>query len=78
MIEASMAGEKITDAPGRFSPEFVAPPAKAKRSAPSHPGRYPPKRIISRDLLVAMEKSHPLEAALANLLIKEGTWALVD
>jgi len=78
MIEAPTAGERITDAPERFSPGVVAPLAKAKRSAPSRMGQCPHRRTISRDLLAAMERSHPLEAALANLLIKEGTWALAD
>lgn len=36
------------------------------------------RRTISRDLLAAMERSNPLEAALANLLIEEGSWAVAD
>jgi len=36
------------------------------------------RRIVSRDLLTAMERSNPLEAALAHLLVKEGAWALAE
>jgi len=53
-------------------------PFAAKSISPTGPAREPSGRTISRDLLAAMERSHPLEAALANLLIKEGAWALAD
>jgi len=36
------------------------------------------RRTISRELLAAMERTNPLEAALASLLIKEGAWALAE
>jgi len=35
-------------------------------------------RLVSRDLLEAMQRTNPLEAAMATLLIREGVWALAD
>jgi len=35
-------------------------------------------RTISPGLLEAIRRTHPLGAAMATLLIQEGTWALAD
>ncbi len=78
MIEATTCGKTIPDAPRRFLPGIVAPHATAKRDVPCHPGQCLPRRTIARDLLAAMERSNPLEAALAHLLIEEGSWALAE
>jgi hypothetical protein len=40
------------------------------------PGKKPSPRTISRDLLAAMRRTHPLEAAMATLLIQEGSWEI--
>ena len=36
------------------------------------------RRTVTRELLTALERRHPIEAAMAHLLIREGTWRLVD
>ena len=36
------------------------------------------KRTVTRELLTALERQHPIEAAMARLLIREGSWRLVD
>jgi len=78
MIEVSTAEERITGVSGHVLPAIVSPSAKATRFTLPHQGRCPSRRTISRDLLAAMERSNPLEAALASLLVKEGTWALAE
>lgn len=35
-------------------------------------------RIVTRELLEAMRRTHPLEAAMATLLIKEGAWKVAE
>lgn len=50
----------------------------AKSVSPAGQQVHASKRTISRDLLAAIERTHPLEAALAKLLIEEGAWALAD
>ncbi len=35
-------------------------------------------RTVTRELLEAMRRTHPLEHAMACLLIREGTWTLAD
>lgn len=47
------------------------------QSDPSHTYASPiPHRVIPQDVLDSMHKTHPIEGAAAEILIRRGVWSL--